>query len=68
MQIESQTHKDHSSHNEQVNGEMLYRTKWLIAHNCLHEIVHSPEASRQDVWAKYLKELGSSEEIAKQPA
>jgi hypothetical protein len=48
--------------------ESLYRTKWLMAHNHLHTIVHDPSAKPNEVWADYLKELEAAEEIAKQPA
>jgi hypothetical protein len=68
MQVESQTHPDHSSHDPESNGESLYRTKWLMAHNALHEIINDPKASPKDVWASYLKKLQSSEEVARKPA
>jgi len=52
----------------ETSRESLYRTKWLMAHNHLHTLVHDSSAKPSEVWADYLKELESSEEIAKQPA
>lgn len=68
MQTKLETHEDRRSQNEKANGESLYRTKWLMAHNALHKIIHDPKASQQDVWNDYLKDLESSEEVAKRPA
>lgn len=52
--------------------ELLYRTRFLIAHNALHEIVyHSSKMKKTFIrqrWEKYLKELGKSEKSAKKPA
>lgn len=44
-----------------ANRESLYRTRWLMAHNRLHEIANKS-------WKDYLKELRSSEAVAKTPA
>ena len=68
MQTKEQTHEVSSTQSTQPNGESLYRTKWLMAHNALHELVHNPNASEKEVWGKYLKELESSEQVATQPA
>jgi hypothetical protein len=49
----------------------VYRTRWLIAHNCLHALVHGGTTDRralQRAWQSYLAELRTSDEIAKRPA
>jgi hypothetical protein len=49
--------------------EPLYRTRWLMAHNRLHAIVHESFSSElMDSWNEYLKELENAEAIAKKPA
>jgi hypothetical protein len=48
--------------------ESLYRTKWLMAHNRLHTLLHKSPASVTDEWGAYLKDLRFSETAAKIPA
>ena len=55
--------------------ESLYRTRWLMAHNRLHEIVHyeyectdDPRISLIPQWDAYLAELRTAEEVAAKPA
>lgn len=52
--------------------EALYRTRWLMAHNRLHEIVHKgdseTETPRARHWDEYLAELRTAKDIAAQPA
>jgi hypothetical protein len=45
----------------------FYHTKWLMAHNRLHAIVHEPSASPAEEWNAYLSELKSAEEVARHP-
>jgi hypothetical protein len=50
---------------QEASKESLYRTKWLMAHNRLHEIVHSKTAKPlADLWKEYLDELQSAETVA----
>ena len=49
------------------DGESLYRTRWLMAHNCLHEVVHKG-SNPQAAFEGYLRELGTAEEVASRPA
>lgn len=44
--------------------ESVYRTKWLIAHNCLHKIAHDHPDLLKGEWDGYLSELESAEAIA----
>ncbi len=44
----------------------LYRTRWLIAHNHLHAIVHDG-GSAKEKWATYLVELCVAREVASRP-
>jgi len=54
---------------EAVSKENLYRTKWLMAHNRLHEIVHGKsDKPLADLWNGYLDELQLAEKIAATPA
>jgi Zn-dependent peptidase ImmA (M78 family) len=50
----------------------LYRTRWLMAHNRLHVIVHQTEMAKPEnltrQWDEYLAELAASDEIASKPA
>ena len=54
----------------------LYRTRWLMAHNKLHEAIYGAEQRPQspvrpnleDLWNDYLKELESSEDVSRTPA
>ena len=52
--------------------ESLYRTRWLMAHNRLHAIVHQDELAKLDQikrqWRKYLAELKTAEDVASRPA
>ncbi len=45
----------------------LYRTRWLMAHNAIHDaaISHHQPGER---FEEYLSELRTAEEVAKQPA
>ncbi|MEJ0071348.1 MAG: hypothetical protein WDO24_24320 [Pseudomonadota bacterium] len=53
----------------ETDPESLYRTRWLMAHNRLHEIVHAAEpADKAKLWADYLADLEKAEEVAAQPA
>lgn len=50
----------------------FYRTRFLMAHNRLHEMVHQgdpeTETSRGQHWDEYLAELRTAEDIVAQPA
>lgn len=52
--------------------ESYYRTKWLMAHNRLHDVVHKPGLTKPEALAKhfeeYLAELRTAEEVASRPA
>jgi hypothetical protein len=48
--------------------ESLYRTKWLMAHNHLHTVVHEPSCSPAKEWDDYLRELETAGTVAKNPA
>ena len=48
--------------------ESLYRTKWLMAHNRLHDLAHNGSLVPTTVWEEYLNELKSAEAVAKTPA
>ena len=50
---------------KEKSKESLYRTKWLMAHNRLHSLVHDSSASPQAEWRGYLRDLRSSEAVAK---
>ena len=63
----NQTHDDFGT-DKGLSLASLYRTRWLMAHNRLHATVHDPKASLTDSWNEYLKELESSEDVAKMPA
>lgn len=52
------------------NGEgsaSLYRTRWLLAHNRFHAVVHD-DKSASEQWNNYLEELKTSAEVAADPA
>jgi hypothetical protein len=70
MQSENQTlpevREEHVS--SSIDPASLYRTKWLMAHNRLHAVVHGPSTSLAELWSAYLGELQSAEEVAQQPA
>jgi len=53
-----------------LTSESLYRTRWLMAHNQLHKLVHSePKHPQFDkTWNEYLAELQTAEEVASKPA
>jgi hypothetical protein len=60
---------------EEVNAELessLYRTRWLMAHNRLHAIVHEADLAKPEnlarQWNEYLAELAASDEVASKPA
>lgn len=51
--------------------ESLYRTRWLMAHNHLHEIIHGNIKTKEDrlqQWSKYLAELRIAKNIADRSA
>jgi len=50
-----------------------YRTRWLIAHNVLHDLIHAetPTPNREDLdqrWSRYLAELETADNVAATPA
>ena len=55
------------SHEQQ---ESLYRTRWLMAHNRLHEIVYGDvsKAETSQHWDGYLAELRTAESVAAKSA
>lgn len=52
--------------------ESLYRTRWLMAHNRLHEIIHSGDSETKTFyvrhWDEYLAELRAAKGIAAKSA
>jgi len=48
--------------------ESLYRTRWLMAHNRLHEIAHKGDPNPDLDFDDYLAELRTAESVAAQPA
>lgn len=52
--------------------ESLYRMRWLMAHNRLHEIVHKGELVESEKpskqWNEYLADLNAADEVASKPA
>jgi len=50
-----------------IDDASLYRTKWLMAHNKLHELIHKG-GDPQQLWEEYLKELRDAEFVTAQPA
>ncbi len=52
--------------------ESLYRTRWLMAHNRLHDIVHNSASVEPEKlsgqWNEYLAELNTAGEVASKPA
>jgi hypothetical protein len=61
MQDQTTTTKGQSETTGQSHSASLYRTKWIMAHNWLHAVVHDPSLSLPLIWDKYLKELESAE-------
>lgn len=51
-----------------VRPESLYRTRWLIAHNRLHDAAHKGILVDQVLFDEYLAELRTAEDIASKPA
>ena len=49
-----------------------YRTRWLMAHNHLHKILHSAgpltEEEKARQFEDYLRELQSADDVASRPA
>ena len=69
MQEKTATAQGMPEPESKTSRESLYRTKWLMAHNRLHDIVHSKSnVPLAVVWDEYLKELQSSEVVAETPA
>ena len=72
------THADEKGENsgdvtgrDNLSSEALYRTRWLMAHNRLHAMVHGQDqdsGSLADSWNEYLRELETSEVVAQLPA
>ena len=50
-----------------VDMASFYRTKWLMAHNRLHSVVHEPSANLTEEWSTYLSELQSAENLVRTP-
>ena len=52
--------------------QSLYRTRWLMAHNRLHEIIHSGDPKTKTSlarrWDEYLAELRTAKSIAARSA
>lgn len=50
----------------------LYRTRWLMAHNRLHDLFYKggliKSEEYRDQWEAYLAELKTAEDIASRPA
>lgn len=61
---------DHQS-NHSPDSASLYRTRWLMAHNCLHDLFHKGgllKSEDRGEWEAYLAELRTAEEVASRPA
>lgn len=50
----------------QPDQASLYRTKWLMAHNHLHDLAHKG-GDPQAIFNDYLRELATAEDVARQP-
>jgi hypothetical protein len=52
--------------------ESLYRTRWLMAHNRLHDLFYKSGLIKSEEyrgeWEAYLAELRTADEVASQPA
>ena len=48
--------------------ESLYRTRWLMAHNCVHDLIHIDGIDPKTRWEEYLAELKTAEQVASVPA
>ena len=50
----------------------LYRTRWLMAHNCLHDLFYKggllKSEEHRGKWEAYLAEPRTAEEVASRPA
>ena len=68
--------KDVEGENKKAN---LYRTRWLMSHNALHDLVHKTILGNENVdqalkecavqqFDECLEQLGHSEELASTPA
>ena len=57
---------------DKPSTESLYRTRWLMAHNRFHSLVHRQEPANLSElkfqWQEYLDELNAAKEIASRPA
>ncbi len=51
---------------KESSKESLYRTKWLMAHNRLHRVVHDSSTSPVKEWSSYLAELQTAWDVAEQ--
>ena len=52
---------------EHIDGESLYRTRWLMAHNYLCDLAHEGN-DPQAAFEGYLRELKTAESVASRPA
>jgi hypothetical protein len=66
MQIEKEEEENIIGKMSEHDLVSLYHTKWLMAHNRLHDAVHKPSASLAQVWDAYLDDLKSAEKVARQ--
>ena len=73
-QFLNQTDKTNEELKKWIN---LYRTMWLLSHNCVHDLAFGlkPEKERFEVlpefeerWEKYFADLKKSDELARMPA
>jgi hypothetical protein len=50
----------------------LYRTRWLIAHNALHDVIYALQGGKYPAlskrWRQYLKEQKTAPQVACKPA
>ena len=44
--------------------ESLYRTRWLMAHNCVHDLIHIDGIDPKTRWEEYLAELKTAEQVS----
>jgi hypothetical protein len=57
---------------QRQDSASLYRTRWLMAHNRLHDLFYKRGLIKSEEyrgeWETYLAELRTAEEVASQPA
>jgi hypothetical protein len=61
-----QRHQDEVCGRGKLGSWQLYRTRWLLAHNCAHDMACGSDRDKR--WTKYLEELGTAESVARTPA